>query len=138
MPEPADLILHNGFIWTVDSKNSTAQAVAIRDGRFIAVGSNRDVLKLRGPQTEVIDLAGRFVLPGFNDNHVHFQSAAQFLEFNIMAVSTQEEFIRRVKEVIANLPKGEWIVGGFWGLMISGRQAARAVAGGRLSIPICG
>ena len=115
MPEPADLILHNGFIWTVDSKNSTAQAVAIRDGRFIAVGSNRGVLKLRGPRTEVIDLAGRFALPGFNDNHVHFQSAAQFLEFNVMAVSTQEEFIRRVKEVIASLPKGEWVVGGFWG-----------------------
>jgi predicted amidohydrolase YtcJ len=114
-PEPADLILHNGFIWTVDSKNSTAQAVAIRDGRFIAVGSNRDVLKLRGPRTKVIDLVGRFALPGFNDNHVHFQSAAQFLEFNVMAVSAQEEFIRRVKEVIASLPKGEWVVGGFWG-----------------------
>ena len=84
--QPADLILHNGVIWTVDSKNSIAQAVAIRDGKFVVVGSNKAALTLRGPQTQVIDLRGRFVTPGFNDNHVHFASAAQFLEFNIMNV----------------------------------------------------
>ncbi len=111
----ADLILHNGVIWTVDSKNSTAQGVAIKDGRFAIVGSNEAALKLRGPKTQVIDLQGQFVVPGFNDNHVHFASAAQFLEFNIMAVSAQEEFVARVKEVVSRLPKGEWIVGGFWG-----------------------
>lgn len=113
--QAADLILHNGVIWTVDSKNSLAQAVAIRDGKFIVVGSNEAALKLRGPNTQMIDLQGKFVTPGFNDNHVHFASAAQFLEFNIMTISTQEEFVARVKEVIARLPKGEWIVGGFWG-----------------------
>jgi hypothetical protein len=111
----ADLILHNGVIWTVDSKNSIAQAVAIREGKFIAVGADREVMKLRGPRTEVIDLRGRFVTPGFNDNHVHFQQAAQFLEFNIMATNTQEEFIRRVREVVRSLAKGEWILGGYWG-----------------------
>jgi predicted amidohydrolase YtcJ len=112
--QTADLILHNGVIWTVDSKNSTAQAVAIAGGKFVVVGSNEAVLKLRGRQTQVIDLQGNFVTPGFNDNHVHFASAAQFLEFNIMAVSTQEDFVARVREVIARLPKREWIVGGFW------------------------
>lgn len=112
---PADLILHNGVIWTVDEKNPTAQAVAIKDGKFVIVGSNSAALKLRGPNTRVIDLKGNFVVPGFNDNHVHFASAAQFLEFNIMLVSTQEQFVTRVKEVIARLPQGEWIVGGFWG-----------------------
>lgn len=114
-PGEADLILHNGVIWTVDSKNSTAQAVAIKDGTFASVGSNEAALKLRGPKTHVIDLQGKFVVPGFNDNHVHFASAAQFLEFNIMAVATQDEFVARVKEVVSRLPKGEWIVGGFWG-----------------------
>src|SRR5687767_15535803 len=107
--QSADLILHNGVIWTVDKNNSTAQAVAIKDGKFIAVGSNATALKLRGPATRVIDLRGRFVVPGFNDNHVHFASAAQFLEFNIMRASTQEQFVDRVKEVIGRLPKGEWI-----------------------------
>ena len=113
--DAADLILHNGTIWTVDEKNPTAQAVAIKEGKFSVVGSNSAALKLRGPNTKVIDLKGSFVTPGFNDNHVHFASAAQFLEFNIMRASTQEEFVARVKEVIAQLPKGEWIVGGFWG-----------------------
>src|SRR5687767_9563313 len=111
----ADLILHNGVIWTVDEKNSTAQAVAIKEGKFVVVGSNSAALKMRGPNTRVVDLKGGFVVPGFNDNHVHFASAAQFLEFNIMRASNQEQFVDRVKEVIARLPKGEWIVGGFWG-----------------------
>ena len=124
----ADLILHNGVIWTVDSHNSTAQAVAVKDGKFIAVGSNQVALKLRGPQTTVIDLGGKFVIPGFNDNHVHFASAAQFLEFNIMTASTQNEFVARVKDVISRLPKGEWIVGGFWGAY---DQWAAASAGGQ-------
>ena len=113
--EVADLILHNGVIWTVDEKNPTAQAVAIRDGKFVVVGDNSAALKLRGPNTRIVDLKGSFVVPGFNDNHVHFASAAQFLEFNIMRASTQEQFVVRVKEVTARLPKGEWIVGGFWG-----------------------
>lgn len=125
---PADLILHNGIIWTVDSKNLTAQAVAIRAGKVVFVGSNREALRLRGPRTQIIDLRGRFVTPGFNDNHVHFASAAQFLEFNIMAVGTQREFISRVRDVISGLPKGEWIVGGFWGAY---DQWAAASAGGQ-------
>ena len=113
--QTADLILHNGIVWTVDSKSSTAEAVAIKDGKFVVVGSNAAALKLRGPSTQVIDLRGRLVVPGFNDNHVHFASAAQFLEFNIMRASTQDQFVARVKEVISRLPKGEWIVGGYWG-----------------------
>ena len=111
----ADLILHNGVIWTVDSKNSTVQAVAIQDGKFVVVGSNKDALRLRGPRTKVIDLGGRFVTPGFNDNHVHFASAAQFLEFNIMNVSDQQHFRARVSNVTGRLMLGEWIVGGYWG-----------------------
>ncbi|HEY5616198.1 MAG TPA: amidohydrolase, partial [Bacteroidota bacterium] len=111
----ADLLLVNAKVWTVEEKQPEAQAVAIKDGKFIAVGTNADVLKLRGKQTEVIDLRGRLVLPGFNDNHVHFASAAQFLEFNIMAVGTQDAFIQRVRQVTTALPKGEWVVGGFWG-----------------------
>jgi predicted amidohydrolase YtcJ len=117
IPQPAgaDLILHNGVIWTVDAKNPQVQAVAVRDGKFVAVGSDESVLKLRGLRTRVIDLQGRFVVPGFNDNHVHFASAAQFLEFNIMRVTTQDEFVARVKDVVSRLPKGEWILGGYWG-----------------------
>ena len=114
-PDPADLILRNGLIYTVDATNTMTEAVAIRDGKFVFVGSNKDVIRYRGKQTRVIDLKGQFVLPGFNDNHVHFASAAQFLEFNVMRAATQQDFITRVKEVVARLPKGEWILGGYWG-----------------------
>ncbi len=114
-PDPADLILRNGLIYTVDSTNTLTEAVAIRGGKFVFVGSNKDVKKYQGKQTRVIDLKGAFVLPGFNDNHVHFASAAQFLEFNIMRAATQQEFATRVRDVVARLPKGEWILGGYWG-----------------------
>src|SRR4030095_7726248 len=114
-PDPADLILRNGLIYTADATNTMTEAVAIRGGKFVFVGSNKDVTRYRGKQTRVIDLKGQFALPGFNDNHVHFASAAQFLEFNIMRAATQQEFVARVKEVVARLPKGEWILGGYWG-----------------------
>jgi predicted amidohydrolase YtcJ len=114
-PDPADLILRNGLIYTVDATNTMTEAVAIRGGKFVFVGSSKDVMRYRGKQTRVIDLKGQFVLPGFNDNHVHFASAAQFLEFNLMRAATQQEFVARVKDVVARLPKGEWILGGYWG-----------------------
>ncbi|MCH8127556.1 amidohydrolase [candidate division KSB1 bacterium] len=110
-----DLIVHNATIWTVDEKNPRAEAVAIQDGKFIAVGSDEEVLPLQGANTQLIDLNGEFVVPGFNDNHVHFASAARFLEFNIMAVFNQDEFVNRVKQVVENLPNGDWILGGYWG-----------------------
>jgi predicted amidohydrolase YtcJ len=114
-PDPADLILRNGLIYTVDSTNTLTEAVAIRGGKFVFVGSNKDSARFKGKQTRVIDLKGQFVVPGFNDNHVHFASAAQFLEFNIMRAATQQEFVARVKDVVARLPQGEWILGGYWG-----------------------
>ena len=114
-PEPADLILRNGLVYTVDPTNTLTEAVAIRGAKIVFVGSSKEVMRFRSKQTRVIDLKGAFVLPGFNDNHVHFASAAQFLEFNVMRVATQQEFVARVKDVVARLPKGEWILGGYWG-----------------------
>ncbi|MDA7979148.1 MAG: amidohydrolase [Pirellulales bacterium] len=114
-PEQADLILHNATVWTVDAQSPRAEAVAVRDGRIVVVGKNADALSLRGPTTEVIDLEGAFVMPGFNDTHTHFSSAARFYEFNIMAVGSQDEFVARIKDLATELPEGEWIVGGLWG-----------------------
>jgi predicted amidohydrolase YtcJ len=123
-PDPADLILRNGLIYTVDSTNTMTEAVAIREGKIVFVGSNNDVKRYKGKQTRIIDLKGQFVLPGFSDNHVHFASAAAFLEFNIMRAATEQEFVARVKDAAARLPKGEWILGGYWGAY------DQAVAGG--------
>ena len=112
---PADLILHDATIWTVNDDLPAAQALAVRGGRIIAVGDEAAVMHRRGPLTRVIDLDGAFVLPGFNDNHIHFQSAAAFHEFNVMRTSSQEEFVQRVRSAVDRLPAGEWIVGGYWG-----------------------
>jgi len=114
-PEPADLILRNGLIYTVDPTNTLTEAIAIRGGKIIFIGSSEDAKILKGKTTRVIDLKGQFVLPGFSDNHVHFAAAAQFLEFNVMRAATQQEFIARVQDVVTRLPKGEWILGGYWG-----------------------
>ncbi|HUF03161.1 MAG TPA: amidohydrolase [Aridibacter sp.] len=111
----ADLILHNGSVWTVDDQNPRAEAVAVRGEKIIRVGSDEDVLKLRGPMTRIIDLKGAFVLPGFNDNHVHFASAASFFwNINLMDVHSDKAFVERVREYVELRP-GEPVRGGGWG-----------------------
>jgi predicted amidohydrolase YtcJ len=71
-PAPnADLILHRGLFTTLAHAHPTATAVAIRDGRFLAVGPDKEVMALAGPKTKVVDLKGRRVLPGLIDNHLH-------------------------------------------------------------------
>src|SRR6478752_3297508 len=67
----ADLILHHGLITTLDRSNPTASAVAVKDGRFLAVGHDAEIMALKGPDTKVVDLKGKRVLPGLIDNHTH-------------------------------------------------------------------
>ncbi|MGH9851951.1 MAG: amidohydrolase family protein, partial [Blastocatellia bacterium] len=111
----ADLILHHGFIWTVDEAKPQAEAIALRSDKIIKVGGNEEVLALKGERTQLIDLKGAFVTPGFNDNHVHFASAASFFwNLQLMDVHTDEAFVARVKEYVAAHP-GEPIRGGGWG-----------------------
>ena len=71
MNEAPDLILHRGLFTTLDRANPTASAVAIRDGRFVQVGGEHEILPLAGPATRIIDLKGRRALPGLIDNHLH-------------------------------------------------------------------
>src|SRR5262252_9093877 len=68
---PADMVLRGGHAYLVDAARSWAQAVAVAGGRIVAVGTDAEVSALIGPRTEVIDLAGRMLLPGFTDSHVH-------------------------------------------------------------------
>jgi predicted amidohydrolase YtcJ len=113
--DAADMILHHGFVWTVDEAKPRAEAIAIRGDRIIKVGGNEEVLALKGERTQSIDLKGAFVTPGFNDNHVHFASAASFFwNLQLMEVHTDEAFIKRVREYAAMRP-GEPIRGGGWG-----------------------
>jgi predicted amidohydrolase YtcJ len=107
----ADLILHGGKIVTVDTRFSVQQAMAVRDGRILQVGSDRAVLKLRGPRTEVVDLRGRMVIPGLMDSHTH-PTGASLTEFDHPI--PEMESIRDVLEYISARAKaakaGDWIV----------------------------
>jgi len=112
---PADLILHGGKIVTLDKRSSIAQAVAVRDGKFLAVGSDADVKRFSGPATKVIDLGGRTVVPGLNDSHTHFRAAGLALYTVSMRNATSvAQALAAIKEFVAKKKPGEWIVGGAW------------------------
>lgn len=107
-----EIILHNGNIFTVNPKEPTAQALAIADGRLIAVGSNADVLRLASARTKKIDLGYKTVLPGFIDAHSHpAYSGIKHLKM----VDCDLRSIREIKEAIrqraASTPKGNWVEG---------------------------
>jgi predicted amidohydrolase YtcJ len=127
---PADLIIRDAHIVTVDPKFSIATAAAIQAGRFIAVGSDSEVLKTRGPTTRVIDLHGQTVLPGFDDTHVHL-TAGKELETQVDL--THIRSIKQIQAAIAARVKeskpGEPIVGtrGWWEYQLAeGRLPTRA------------
>lgn len=113
--QEADLILRNGVIWTVDDANPQVESVATLDGKIIYAGSNSGVGKHIGDRTRVIDLKGKFVVPGFNDNHVHFAGTGRLLYgLNLLDVSDEQNFIARIREVHQRYAPGTWITGGDW------------------------
>jgi predicted amidohydrolase YtcJ len=109
----ADLILHRGQVWT--GTKTSATAVAISQSKLLAVGSDEEVLAHRGAETKVIDLAGRRVVPGLHDTHVHFLNAGIFLsQVDLKDAANEEEFGRRLRAMDQKLPKGRWMLGGNW------------------------
>lgn len=113
--QEADLLLRNGVIWTVDEDHPRAEAVASLRGEIIFVGSNTGAARHIGSSTRVIDLQDKFVVPGFNDNHVHFESTGRLLYgLNLLDVSDEQEFVARIREVHGRYAPGTWISGGDW------------------------
>jgi predicted amidohydrolase YtcJ len=108
---PADLIVHNARVVTLDAKSSVFEAVAARGGRVTAVGTSADVLKLKGDATRVIDAGGKTVLPGLYDSHVHPVGAALGeVGDNIPLLRSIPEVLDYIKRRAADTPEGNWIV----------------------------
>jgi len=115
---PADLVLVNGKIWTVNDNPQAmaeAEAVACLGNRIVAVGTTKEIRKWIGAKTKVIDLQGRRVVPGFNDAHVHFFDGGRGLaSVQLRDARTPEEFRHRIRDFAAKSPKHRWILNGNW------------------------
>ena len=116
-PEGADWVLTNGKILTADDDFSIAQAMAIEDGRIIAVGNNDEIMSHAGSNTELTDLAGQTIVPGLIDNHMHFVRATLQWHRQVRwdGLHSREQALQMLKERSDTLPEGEWVVvvGGF-------------------------
>jgi predicted amidohydrolase YtcJ len=113
--QPADLVLRNGKIVTMNSAQPTAQALAIRGDRIVSVGSSADVAKLTGPGTQVIDLNGQLAIPGFIEGHGHFTGVGQFrLGLDLREAKTWDDIVQQVARAAKQAKPGEWIVGRGW------------------------
>lgn len=121
---PADLVLTNGTILTVDANDSIAQALAISDGRIVAVGTSDAIRSRVGANTRVVDLHGRTATPGLIDTHVHFSEAdAMFtVDLSDPSIKRIDDVLARVREQVARVKPGEWVRGRGWD---EGRLAER-------------
>ena len=112
---PAELVLLNGNIITVDSSNSVTQAIAISDDSIIAVGKNEEIKNLIGNSTKVIDLKGQTAIPGFIESHAHFISTGEALmELDLSTAQNWDEIITLAKNAAEKSQSGEWIFGRGW------------------------
>jgi len=112
-----DTVLVNGKVVTLDARSTTQEAIAVRDGRIIAVGTTADIRKLAGPATRVIDARGRTVIPGLIDSHLHaIRAALSFsTEVNWIGARSLEEALGRIRAASRTMKPGSWlIVAGGW------------------------
>ncbi|NIM48452.1 MAG: amidohydrolase family protein [Gemmatimonadales bacterium] len=112
---PADLVLQNGRIVTVDSANPEVQALAIRGQTIVAVGSDEEIQPYVGPATEVIDLDGRLAIPGFIEGHGHFMSLGRSkMILDLTGAANWDEIVAMVAEAVPGTEPGAWILGRGW------------------------
>lgn len=111
----ADTIFVAGNIYTMDPARPWAEAVAVRQGTLVAVGTTAEIRRFSGPQTRVHDLRGGFVLPGFIDSHVHFINGGfSLLHIQLRQAKSRDDFTARIAAKAREIPKGEWILNGDW------------------------
>jgi len=146
---PTDVLFINGNIYTnlssqdkyVQAKLGRPQAIAVRDGRIFAIGSNDEILKLKHGDIQVIDFGGHFVMPGFNDAHVHLAAGGlELLQVDLVGVKSLAEMQQRIAEYAKKSPPHDWLVGRGWdhtlwaGQKLPTRQDIDAVTGAHPAI----
>ncbi len=113
--EPADLVLLNATVHTVDLKRPRAEAVAVRGNRIAAVGTSAEIQAYVGPRSRVMDLRGRTVVPGFDDAHAHFLGIGfARLDVDLVGTASFDEVVARVEKAVQARAPGEWIRGRGW------------------------
>jgi predicted amidohydrolase YtcJ len=114
---PADLVLLGGSIYPVHQDGPATEAVAVTSGRIVAVGSEGEVRSVSSTKTEVLDLGGRMLLPGFNDAHVHPVSGGiERLRCDLTDCSTRDEYKEKIRNYLREKPDVPWVFGGGWGM----------------------
>ena len=113
--EVADLVLLNGAVWTVNPAQPWAEAVAIKGDKILEAGSSQEIKGMIGDSTQLIDLKGDLVLPGFIDSHAHFLDGGfSLLSVRLKDAESREEFVTRIKDRAKEIGKGAWILEGDW------------------------
>lgn len=114
-PVPADLIIHGGTIYTADDKQPTVEAVAVNADTIRFAGSLDEARKLQGEKTEMLDLKGATMTPGFIESHGHIMGVGyNEMNLDLMSVKSYEELVEKVKEAVAKAEPGQWILGRGW------------------------
>lgn len=114
-PEPADLLIHHGSLYTVNPDQPRAEAVASKEGRIVFVGSNEAAKAFIGPQTRQINLEGHTLIPGFIESHAHLMGLGHSkLNLDLSQVGNYDELIALVEEAVRKAKPGEWIQGRGW------------------------
>ncbi|MBE6038383.1 MAG: amidohydrolase [Anaerofustis stercorihominis] len=110
-----DIIIHNACVHLVDDENSTEQAIAVSDGKILAVGNNSEILSLAGEDTKIINADGASVIPGINDSHCHMWEAGMLMEGIItFGIPSIKELAELVGEYTKKMQPGQWLQGGSW------------------------
>src|SRR5450631_176473 len=113
--KPADMVVINGKVVTMDSKNLQTDAIAIRDGKVAGIGTNAFIRKTIGPSTKVIDLKGALAVPGLIEGHGHFIGLGQMrMELNLRDAQTWDDIIAKVADAVKQAKPGDWIIGRGW------------------------
>src|SRR5450432_234398 len=115
LAQPADLVLRNGKIVTMNQSVPGAQAIAIRGGRIVAIGSDSEIRKQIGQGTRIIDLHGMLAIPGFIEGHGHFTGVGEFrMGLDLREARTWDDIVAQVARAAKQAKPGEWIVGRGW------------------------